>query len=118
MSVAGIYKQTAVTTQSKGKIVVLLYEGAIRFLKQALMSIDKKDYAGKNECIQRASKIITELNVVLDMEQGGEIAVNLRKLYNFMLEHLFKANAELDKQKIHDVISMLENLNSAWKEIA
>ncbi len=112
------YRQTSVTTQSKSKLVVMLYDGAIRFLKQAIRDIEAKDYAGKGHNINKAIDIIYELNMTLDMEQGGDIADNLRSLYNFMSRHLGKANFNCDLNLIQEVIDILEELNSSWKAIA
>lgn len=118
MSVAGLYKETAVTTQSREKLVVMLYDGAIKFLKLAAKAIDDKNYEEKNVYIKKAMNIVSELNVVLDMNVGGEVAENLRKLYNFVLNHLREANFKCDKQRVEEVISILDTLNQGWKEIA
>ncbi len=118
MSVADLYKETSITTQSKGKLVVMLYDGAIKFLKLAIRGIEESDFEAKNRDVQKAMKIIEELNLVLDMDVGGEIAQNLRKLYNFMLGHLTQANIKNDKSMIEEVIVMLETLNEGWRDIA
>lgn len=112
------YKDTAITTQSKGKIVVLLYEGAIRFMNLAIQQIEQKDLVAKGRSITRAQDIIWELNSVLDMEQGGQIAKNLRSLYLYMNKRLIQANLQADPQIIKEVISLLETLNKGWKAIA
>ncbi|MHC4237932.1 MAG: flagellar export chaperone FliS, partial [Planctomycetota bacterium] len=68
------YQETAVCTQSRGQLVVMLYEGAINFLKQAIADLERDDYASKGIRIAKATDIILELNTVLDMDKGGEIA--------------------------------------------
>ena len=88
MNGIGAYQDNAITTQSRGRLIVLLYEGAIKFLKLAIKEIEVKNYQGKGKYINKAQDIIHELNAVLDMEAGGEIATNLRKLYIYMNEHL------------------------------
>jgi flagellar protein FliS len=112
------YRNHSVTTQTPGQIVVLLYEGAIRFLKQALEALDKKDHVEKGRWISRALDILSELNMSLDLEKGGEIAQNLRKLYLFMHSHLLKANYRKDREMIRQVIRMLEELLTGWKQAA
>ena len=92
MNAHDVYKENSITTQSKGRLIVMLYEGAIKFMKLAIENIEQKDYEAKNNYLIRAQNIITELNAVLDVEAGGEIAENLRKLYVFMLNHLRKAD--------------------------
>ena len=81
------YRENAVTTQTKGKLVVMLYDGAIKFLKMAIKKIEAKNPEEKGKYISKAIDIIFELNTVLDMEAGGEVAMNLRKLYMFMGKH-------------------------------
>ena len=112
------YQQTAVTTQSRGRLIVMLYDGAIKFLKLALKEMEAGNYTAKGQYINRAQDIINELNAVLDMESGGEISKNLRGLYLFMNRHLGQANAKRDPKMIQDVITLLEELNQGWKTIA
>ena len=112
------YQDTSVGTQSKGRLIVLLYEGAIKFLNQAIERLQAGDFEGKGRYIAKAQDIINELKAVLDMEGGGEIAGNLQKLYAFMSTHLLEANIKRDPQMIREVIRILEDLNQAWKAVA
>ena len=112
------YQQNTVTTQSKGRLIVILYDGAIKFLKLAIKEMEAKNYKAKGMYINKTQDIINELNAVLDMETGGEIATNLRKLYCFMSNHLSQANIKCDPQMIRDVIKLMEELNQGWKAIA
>jgi len=111
------YQETAVSTQSRGRLIVMLYEGAIRFLRQAIADIERCDYTAKGRQIGKAQDIIHELNAVLDMDSGGQIAQNLRGLYNFMHRHLTEANARKDPQMIREVIGILEELNRGWRAV-
>lgn len=113
-----LYQETAVCTQNRGQLVVMLYDGAIHFLKQAVAALEQEDYASKGIRIARAIDIIIELNTVLDMDRGGKIAQNLRSLYNFMHHHLSEANLKKDATMIWDVIKLLEELKQGWQEIA
>ncbi|MHC4360794.1 MAG: flagellar export chaperone FliS [Planctomycetota bacterium] len=103
------YQETSVTTQNKGKLVVMLYEGAIKFLKLAIKEIEAGNTEEKGKYISKAIDIIFELNAVLDMEAGGEVAANLRKLYLFMGRHLTEANTKQDIGKIEEVIKLLKS---------
>ncbi|MBN1972975.1 MAG: flagellar export chaperone FliS [Sedimentisphaerales bacterium] len=114
----GAYQENAVTTQSRGRIIVLLYEGAIKFLKLAINELQAGNYQAKGQYIIKAQDIINELNAVLDMEAGGEIASNLHKLYSFMNLRLNEANIKRDPQMIRDVIGLMEELNQSWKAIS
>jgi len=112
------YQDSAVTTQSKGRLIVLLYDGAIKFMKLALKELEANNYEAKGQYIIKAQNIINELNAVLDMNAGGEIATNLRKLYCFMNNRLSDANIKNDPKMIYEVIELMEELNHSWKTIA
>ncbi len=114
----GAYHENAVTTQTRGRLIVLLYEGAITFLEQAKAELQAGNYAEKGEFINKALAIINELDSCLDVENGGEVATNLRRLYQFSIRHLGEANLHRDTQRIQDVIDCLKDLNEGWKAIA
>jgi len=118
MNGIGAYKEATISTQSRGRLIVMLYDGAIKFLKLAIRELEAGNYAAKGQYINRAQDIINELNAVLDMEAGGEISKNLRGLYLFMNRHLGQANAKRDPKMIQDVITLLDELNQGWKTIA
>ncbi len=111
------YQQTAIGTQSKGRLIVMLYDGAIKFMKLAIRELEAGNHAAKGQYINRAQDVINELNAVLDLEGGGEIASNLRKLYLFMNRRLNEANAKRDPQMIREVITLMEELNQSWRAI-
>ena len=112
------YQEAGIGTQSKGRLIVMLYDGAIKFLRLAVRELEADNYAEKGRYINRAQDIINELNAVLDMDSGGEIAQNLRRLYLFMHRRLAEANGKRDPQMIREVISLLEELNQSWKAVA
>jgi flagellar protein FliS len=112
------YQDNSVTTQSKGRLIVLLYDGAIKFMKLAIKELEANNFEAKGKYINKAQDIINELNAVLDMNVGGEIATNLRKLYSFMSNRLSEANIKRDPKMIHEVIELMEELNQSWKAIA
>jgi len=112
------YQDNTVTTQSKGRLIILLYDGAIKFMKLAIKELEAGNYQAKGQYINKALDIINELNAVLDMNAGGEIATNLRNLYCFMHNRLSEANIKRDSQMIREVIKLMEELNQSWKAIA
>ena len=120
MSAFKDYQDIAVTTQNKGRLIVMLYEGAVKFMKLAIKELEaeKIDYEAKGRYINKAQDIINELNSILDLEAGGEIAANLRRLYCFMAKHLSEANVKRDPQMIREVITLMEELNQGWKAIS
>jgi flagellar protein FliS len=113
----GAYQQTAIGTQSKGRLIVMLYDGAVKFMKLAVKEMEAGNHAAKGQHIGRALDIITELNAVLDMEAGGDIAENLRRIYLFMDRQLRQANVKRDPQMVREVITLMEELNQSWKAI-
>ena len=94
----------------------MLYEAAIQHVKKATVAIDKKDTPAKCQAIGKAHDIINELLNTLDFEVGGTIAQDLQRLYNFMIEHLIKANIESSKEPLIAVSQLLETLLSAWRD--
>jgi flagellar secretion chaperone FliS len=112
----GQYKKTQVSTVDSGRLIILLYDGALAFLKKAKDCWDNKDYPGLALNVNRGLDIIDELNASLNMTEGGEIADNLKRLYQFMTHHLIKARTDNNPGLISDVIKMLDQLNTAWKE--
>lgn len=112
------YKANKIGTESRGRLIVMLYEGAIKFLKLALEELQAGEFDKKGEHINKAIDIIHELNVCLDMDAGGEIAENLRGLYLFMIRHLSEANMQRDPQRVREVISLLQDLNEGWKAVS
>jgi flagellar secretion chaperone FliS len=112
------YQTNTIATQSKGRLVVMLYDGAIKFLKMAIKEMEAKNYEAKGRYIAKAQDIIWELNNVLNVEEGGDIAKNLRSLYLYMNRRLNQANIKVDQEIVKEVISLLETLNKSWKTIA
>jgi len=112
------YQKTDVVTADRGKLLVLLYEGAISYLHKAKECIQKGDVPGKSNYLNRVLDIIQELNVSLKMKDGGAIAQNLRSLYSFLSTHLVKAKIERDgTTKIDEALSILDELYDAWQKI-
>lgn len=118
------YQNTNIKTASQGKLVVLLYEAAVKNLKNAESLIDEENKIKPSNMekfgkfLQKAQAIITELQVSLDMEKGGEIAKNLMALYLYFNEELMQANISKDKAKIESVLKMLKDLTESWRQIA
>jgi len=118
MSQIGAYTDNAISTQSRGGLVVMLYDGAVRFLNQAIAALAAGDIAAKGTNVAKAMDIINELDCVLDMDAGGEVAQSLRGLYDFMRKHLQAAHLTNDGEKIKEVASLLSELNEGWKAIS
>jgi flagellar protein FliS len=116
--VRNTYQQIEVTTTTNLHLVVMLYEGAIRFLNDAKTSIRNHDLPAKVLATDRALAILGELQATLKMEEGGHIATALDGLYSYMNERILDASARLDTAPLDEVLKLLTLLNSAWTEIA
>ncbi|WP_457622722.1 flagellar export chaperone FliS [Persephonella sp.] len=112
-----VYIKTDIETASPLKQIIMLYDKAIVSLKQAVEDIENNRIKSKVENIQKATDIILALESALDLEKGGEIAQNLKDLYNFAYNKLLEAHAKNDVNLINDIIEILETLRSAWEEI-
>ena len=117
MNGVSTYQETSVTTENKGRLIVMLYDGAIKFMRLAIREIEARNNETKGRYIGRAQDIINELDTILDMDAGGEVAANLRKLYLFMNRRLSEANVKRDPQMIREVITLMEELNKGWRAI-
>ncbi len=112
------YQQADVNTADPLKLIIMCYDGAISNLRVARDSIAAGELERKAAAFDRASDFIGELNRALDFERGGEIAQNLHALYNYMLRRVMEANIRLETGTIDEVIGLLEELRSAWQELA
>jgi flagellar protein FliS len=108
------YKTQSVQSASREKILLMLYEGAIRFTKQAIKACEEKKIADRGQNIGRAYDIVMELNNTLDHKVGGEIAKNLEQLYIFIMELYTKANISGDPVHLKSSLKILENLYDGW----
>lgn len=111
-----VYQRTQVDTASPVRLIVMLYDGAIRFLRQGQSAMQRGDREKQNDYLVRAQRILAELTSSLNLEEGGEIAVNLMALYQFMTEQLVLANLQDDVGKVQKVREMLESLREAWAQ--
>lgn len=111
------YRATQVQTASPGDLLIMLYDGAIRFINQGLACIEKKDHEGAHNAIVRAEKIITELMVTLDLEKGGEIAKNLHSLYCFMKLELVSGNLKKSSEPLENVRELIKGLRDTWIQV-
>ena len=116
------YQNTNIKTASQGKLVVLLYEAAVKNLKNAESLIDEENKIKPSNMekfgkfLQKAQAIITELQVSLDMEKGGEIAKNLMSLYIYFHQELSSVNINHDTTKLEYIEQQMSELLKAWKE--
>jgi flagellar secretion chaperone FliS len=111
------YRQSAVLTASPEQLVVMLYDGARRFLGQAAVAMHAGDVQTSHLKLRRAEAIITHLLETLDLDQG-DLALRLQSIYLFCNRHLNDARVQLDPKKIEQVGALLGELRSAWSTVA
>lgn len=115
------YQKVATNTASPGQLVLMLYEGAIRFLERARAGFDCDEPVEFNTTINnnilRAQDIIRELDCSLNLEQGGDIAQQLRRLYDYFDRRLLEANLRKDSEGVSEVIARISTLRDAWAEM-
>lgn len=109
------YQNNAVNTASGGELTLMLYNGCIKFMKQAMKDIENKDFAAKNTNIQKAQKIINELMVTLDMKV--DISHQIMPLYDYMHNLLTEANVKNDTGKLEEALSYAEEFRDVWKQV-
>ena len=111
------YCKTTVITADPGKLVIMCYEGAIEQLKIAKIKYQEKNYEAKFKALTKATNLIDELLYSLDFEKGGDISRHLQAIYNYMTLRILRADINRDIDGIDEVIGLLTELLSAWKEI-
>ncbi|MCG1011181.1 flagellar export chaperone FliS [Tepidanaerobacter sp. GT38] len=108
------YQYNSIMSASPERLVLMLFEGAIRFVKLARKAIEEKDIAGANENLTKAQDIIAELNQSLDMSY--DISENLAGIYDFLYRRLVDANIKKDAEFLDVVESMLKELKDTWEQ--
>lgn len=112
------YRASSVMTASPGQLVVMLYDGAGRFLRQAELAAEEGAWSHAFDRLGKAEAIVDELLVTLDAEQGGEIAARLQAIYVFCKRLMIETRVERDVERIRRTASLLAGLREAWSEIA
>jgi flagellar secretion chaperone FliS len=110
------YKNTSIQSASREKLLLMLYEGAIRFIKLAILAIEQKNIAERGKNIIKAYDIIMELNNTLDHKIGGDLAKQLEQLYMFITDQLTQANITGDPKYLTSSIKILETLYDGWQK--
>ena len=119
--VAKSYKASAVQTASPGKLVLMLFDGYLRFTEAAKKSWDEPDLIKKNEGINnnliKAQNIVTELQSSLDLTVPGDLPGTLYRLYDYVLTNLQQANINKDIQRVLEADKVISELREAWAEM-
>jgi flagellar protein FliS len=115
---ANVYRQTEAQSRTPLELVVMLYDGALRFAAQARTAIERKDIPARREAISRALAIMSELQSTLNIEKGGAIAESLDGLYVYITGRLLDGASKQDLRPIDEATNVLTTLRDAWATIA
>jgi len=111
---AKTYKKTAITTASRERVLLMMYEGAIKSAKLARIALEKKNTVDKCKHISKVHDIVMELNNSLDHSKSPDVASQLAALYDFCVQQLLKANLHNDLPAVENVIKILTTLYEGW----
>lgn len=109
------YKATQITTAPPEKLVLMCYDGVIRFSQRAIESMEGRRMEEAHNHILRAQAIVVELQASLRLD-AGEVARNLNRIYDFVHAHLVEANVKKDPRRLRDVVEIMWTLREGWAE--
>lgn len=112
------YQQMDISTATPEALVAKLFQGAIRHARRARDLGESSQLRDRGPCISKAVAIVGELRSSLDHERGGEIATNLSRLYDFVIERLTEGNLRREAKPIDEALTVLTTLEEAWAELA
>jgi flagellar secretion chaperone FliS len=110
------YRTAATETAGPAQLVLMLYDGALGRLQIAATAIADGDIGAAHTSLVGAQAIVDELNLTLDLDRGGQLAGNLRRLYGYCSERLLEANLVKDPAIVVEVAGLLETLRDAWNQ--
>ena len=111
------YKKASVNTLDQTKLIIMLYDGAIKNASFAVEHMKSGQIEKVHECLIKTKNIVTELMATLNMDRGGDIAKNLQSLYSYMFSQLIEANMNKKTEPVVIVIDLLKELRAAWTQI-
>ena len=111
------YKKASVNTLDQTKLIIMLYDGAIKNASFAVEHMKSGQIEKVHDCLIKTKNIVTELIATLNMDRGGDIANNLQSLYSYMFSQLIEANMNKKTEPVVVVIDLLKELRAAWTQI-
>ena len=112
------YRATKVGTASPVDLVVMLYQGVVRFTRAGIEAVERGDVRAAHTAFVRSQDIVAELIATLDHDRGGEVAKQLLALYDYAFRRLVEANCKKDVMPAREVIRIFRDLGTAWQELA
>ena len=111
------YRRTEIQSRTPLELIVLLYDGLLRFMSEAQVGLVQRDIPVRRRAMSRALAIVSELQSTLDMEAGGSIAQSLDALYAFVIERLTEASVKQDPRPLDEAIRIVTTLREGWAGI-
>jgi flagellar protein FliS len=115
---AEAYRRTEAQSRSPIELVLMLYDGALRFVGEARAAVARNDIAGRSEAVSRTLDIISELQNTLDVKTGGDIARELDRLYSYINVRLLDVSLKKDPTALEEVQKLLTTLREGWSQVA
>lgn len=112
------YRATRVETAGSVDLVVMLYQGAVKFIRLAIEALERDDAKAAHTNLVRAQDIVVELLGSLNRDAGGQIATQLAGVYDYCFRRLIQANVKKDPAPAQEVVVILRDLGKAWQQIA
>lgn len=110
------YQNNSVNTASKERLLIMLYDGLVKFIRQGISGVEEKDIQKSNTNFTKAQSIILEFMGTLNMEIGGEMSKSLMALYDYMHRRLIEANIKKDAEIAKEVLGFAEELKETFEE--
>ena len=111
------YQNTQVQTADQRQLILMLYDGALRFLNKGAARIEARDFEGAHNYLVRSREVVSELLATLRPEKGGEIGENLKRLYVYVFNRIVEANLNKDVEIVNEVIHIMSTLREGWAAI-
>jgi flagellar secretion chaperone FliS len=111
------YYKTNVETSDQLKLIIMMYDGMIRFLKKAVINIENNDIEAAHNYLVRSKNILQELLKTLRVENAGEVGKNLKELYLYCFKRIVEANLTKDPEIVKEVIKLIDNLRQGWIQV-
>ena len=112
------YLETAIRTATPEQLIVITYEETIRCLKQAITQVETTNFEGKRRSVNLALGMVHHLQSCLDMERGGEISNELRRIYKYVSAQIVDGSMQLKTDPLNEAITILSTLLESWREVA
>ena len=111
------YTQVNINTADQRQLIMMLYDGALRFMKKGVKKIEQQELEGAHNYLVRSREIVAELLATLRPEKGGELGDNLKRLYTYAFNRLVEANLLKDPEIVEEVIGIMSTLRDGWAQI-